>query len=107
MVIARVVPTPVSPERISVSVVIPCKNEKGNVEEAVRRVPPLADRTELIFCDDQSTDGTAEEVLRVQALYPEKNIRLVHGPGVCKSRKFLTGCKAATGSTLCMLKGGI
>src|SRR5205814_701839 len=82
MVIARVVPPPVSPERLSVSVVIPCKNEKGNVEEAVRRVPPLADRTELIFCDDQSTDGTAEEVLRVQALYPEKNIRLEHGPGV-------------------------
>jgi len=103
MVIARVVPPPVSPERLSVSVVIPCKNEKGNVEEAVRRVPPLADRTELIFCDDQSTDGTAEEVLRVQALYPEKNIRLEHGPGVCKSRNVWTGFNAATGDILMIL----
>src|SRR5947208_656995 len=103
MVIARVVPPPVSPERLSVSVVIPCKNEKGNVEEAVRRVPPLANRTELIFCDDQSTDGTAEEVLRVQALYPEKNIRLEHGPGVCKSRNVWTGFNAATGDILMIL----
>ncbi len=103
VVVARVVPQPVLPERLSVSVVIPCKNEKGNVEEAVRRVPPLADRTELIFCDDRSTDGTAEEVLRVQALYPEKNIRLEHGPGVCKSRNVWTGFNAATGDILMIL----
>ena len=43
---------------------------KGNVEDAVRRIPPLAGRTEIIFCDDQSTDGTAEEVLRVQSALP-------------------------------------
>ena len=41
---------------------------------------------EIIFCDDQSTDGTAEEVLRVQSLYPDKDIRLERGPGLCKSR---------------------
>ena len=103
VVVARVVPQPVLPERLSVSVVIPCKNEKGNVEEAVRRIPPLADQVEIIFCDDQSTDGTAEEVLRVQALYPEKNIRLEHGPGVCKSRNVWSGFNAATGDILMIL----
>jgi 2-polyprenyl-3-methyl-5-hydroxy-6-metoxy-1,4-benzoquinol methylase len=103
LVVGRMMPPPMLPERLSVSVVIPCKNEKGNVEDAVRRIPPLAGRTEIIFCDDQSTDGTAEEVLRVQALYPEKNVRLEHGPGVCKSRNVWTGFNAATGDILMIL----
>jgi SAM-dependent methyltransferase len=103
VVVARMLLPPVSPEELSVSVVIPCKNEKGNVEEAVRRIPELAGRTEIIFCDDQSTDGTAEEVLRVQAAYPDKNIRLECGPGVCKSRNVWTGFNAATGDILMIL----
>src|SRR5437016_12829994 len=103
VVVARMMPPPVFPERLFVSVVIPCKNEKGNVEDAVRRIPPLAGGTEIIFCDDQSTDGTADEVLRVQSLYPEKNIRLEHGPGVCKSRNVWTGFNAATGDILMIL----
>jgi SAM-dependent methyltransferase len=103
VVVARMLPPPISPGELSVSVVIPCKNEKGNVEEAVRRIPGLAARTEIIFCDDQSTDGTAEEVLRVQAAYPEENIRLECGPGVCKSRNVWTGFNAATGDILMIL----
>ena len=103
VVVARMLPPPVSPEELGVSVVIPCKNEKGNVEEAVRRIPGLAGRTEILFCDDQSTDGTAEEVLRLQAAYPDKNIRLEYGPGVCKSRNVWTGFNAATGDILMIL----
>src|SRR6476660_436008 len=34
LVMARLMPPPLLPERLSVSVVIPCKNEKGNVEDA-------------------------------------------------------------------------
>src|SRR5213078_3065263 len=49
VVVARLLPRPVLPEELSVSVVVPCKNEKGNVEEAVRRIPPLAGRAEIIF----------------------------------------------------------
>src|SRR6266480_4635659 len=103
VVVARMLPPPVLPEELAVSVIIPCKNEKGNVEDAVRRIPLLAGRTELIFCDDQSTDGTAEEVLRVQSIYREKNVRLEHGPGVCKSRNVWTGFNAATGDILMIL----
>jgi SAM-dependent methyltransferase len=103
VVVARMLPPPVLPEELAVSVVIPCKNEKGNVEDAVLRIPHLTGRTELIFCDDQSTDGTAEEVLRVQALYPDKDIRLARGPGVCKSRNVWTGFDAATGDILMIL----
>ena len=103
VVVARMVPPVVSLEDLAVSVVIPCKNEKGNVEDAVRRIPSLAGRTEIIFCDDQSTDGTADEVRRVQSRYPEKDIRLEHGPGVCKSRNVWTGFDAAKGDVLLIL----
>src|SRR6266404_3165037 len=103
VVVARMLPPPVLPEELAVSVIIPCKNEKGNVEDAVRRIPRLAARTEIIFCDDQSTDGTAEEVQRVQSCYPEKDIRLEYGPGVCKSRNVWTGFDAANGDVLLIL----
>src|SRR2546423_1198637 len=103
VVVARIWPPPISRETLSVSVVIPCKNEKGNVEDAARRIPDLPGRTEIIFCDDKSTDGTAEEVLRVQSLYPEKNIRLEHGPGICKSRNVWTGFDSAAGDILMII----
>ena len=103
VVVARLLPPPISPQNLAVSVVVPCKNEKGNVDEAVRRIPSLAGRTEIIFCDDHSTDGTAEEVLRVQSVYGDKNIRLKDGPGVCKSRNVWTGFDAATGDILMIL----
>src|SRR5882724_34742 len=103
VVVARALPPPVPNEELSVSVIIPCKDEKGNVEDAVRRMPQLGGQTEIIFCDDQSTDGTAEEVLRVAALYPDRHIRLKHGPGICKSKNVWTGFNAATGDVLMIL----
>src|SRR5205809_5299984 len=91
VLVARMLPPAVPKEELSVSVIIPCKDEKGNVEDAVRRILQLGGQTEIIFCDDQSTDGTAEEVLRVAALYPERHVRLEHGPGICKSKNVWTG----------------
>jgi glycosyltransferase involved in cell wall biosynthesis len=90
-------------EELSVSVIIPCKDERGNVYDAVRRMPQLGRETEIIFCDDQSADGTAEEVIRVRACYPHKQIRLEKGPGICKSKNVWTGFNAATGDILMIL----
>jgi SAM-dependent methyltransferase len=73
VVVGRLLQPPVPKEELSVSVIIPCKDEKGNVEDAAQRIPQLGRYTEIIFCDDQSTDGTAEEVLRVRSLYPDKD----------------------------------
>ena len=103
VVVARALPPPVPNEELSVSVIIPCKDEKGNVEDAVRRMPQLGGQTEMIFCDDQSTDGTAEEVRRVASCYPEQHIRLEHGPGICKSKNVWTGFDAARGDIVMIL----
>ena len=103
VVVARLLLPAVPKEELSVSVIIPCKDEKGNVEDAVRRMPRLGGQTEIIFCDDQSTDGTAEEVRRVASAYPERRIRLEQGPGICKSKNVWTGFNAATGDVLMIL----
>jgi glycosyltransferase involved in cell wall biosynthesis len=103
VVIARLLPTLVPKEELSVSVIVPCKDEKGNVEDAAQRIPQMGRQTEIIFCDDRSTDGTTEEVLRMQSVYSEKDIHLERGPGVCKSRNVWTGFDAATGDILMIL----
>ena len=103
VVVARMSPPPVPKETLSVSVIIPCKDEKGNVEDAVRRMPRLGGQTEIIFCDDKSTDGTPEEVMRVRSRYPQQQIRLEQGPGICKSKNVWTGFNAATSDVLMIL----
>ena len=50
----------------SVSVVIPCRNEKGNIERAIARLPEFGSSQEIIFVDGRSHDGTAEEIERVK-----------------------------------------
>ena len=88
---------------VSVSIIIPCKNERGNIEPAVNRIPPLGRHTEIIFCDDKSTDGTVGEIQRLQSLNPHRDIRFVQGPGICKARNVYAGFNAATGDVLMIL----
>ncbi len=90
-----------------VSVVIPCKNEEGNIADAVKRIPQMGKGTEIIFVDDKSTDGTRAEVQKWQAAHPEKNIKLVDGPGVCKAKAVWAGYEAATGDILMILDGDL
>ena len=48
------------------SVVMPAFNEKGTIEEIVRRVAAVPLRTQLIVVDDCSTDGTREILTALQ-----------------------------------------
>jgi cellulose synthase/poly-beta-1,6-N-acetylglucosamine synthase-like glycosyltransferase len=71
------------PERLpSVSVICPCRNEKGNIREAVARTPLMGSATELIFVDGSSTDGTVEEIQTVISEQPVSDagveLRLIH-----------------------------
>jgi SAM-dependent methyltransferase len=72
----RPAPPPVAPR---VSVVIPCRNERGNIRAAVERVPAMGAHTELIFVDGNSSDGTVDEIERLIDVYrDDKDIRLIH-----------------------------
>ncbi|MCB0358302.1 MAG: glycosyltransferase [Bdellovibrionales bacterium] len=103
MLVARPQFPAIDPSSVSVSVVIPCKDERGNIQPAVERMPEMGARTELLFCDDKSTDGTAEEVRRLQRLYPDKDIKLIPGPGLGKAQNVWTGFDAASGDILMIL----
>jgi hypothetical protein len=107
VLVARPVPVPIEKSKVTVSVIIPCKNERANVQSAVERIPDMGKHTEIVFCDDKSTDGTAEEVLRVSDLHPGKDIRLVPGPGICKAQNVWTGFRAAKGDVLMILDGDL
>jgi Glycosyl transferase family 2/Methyltransferase domain len=103
VLVARLIPKPIDVSDVSVSVVVPCKNERDNIENAVARTPQLGRLTEIIFCDDKSTDGTMNEIVRMQELHPERQIRAVEGPGICKSKNVWTGFENATGDILVIL----
>ncbi|MBW6491161.1 MAG: glycosyltransferase [Lentimicrobium sp.] len=57
---------------LSVSVIIPARNEKGNIEDAVLRVPEMGKHTEIIFVEGNSTDDTLDEIKRVCEAYKNK-----------------------------------
>lgn len=64
------------------SVVIPVYNEKQNIAPSVERIltefGPAGEQCEILFVDDNSPDGTADEVKRLARLVPQ--VRLVqHG----------------------------
>ena len=70
---AVVVLRPVMPSGpASLTIVIPCRNEKGNIEAALTRLPALPAPVEVIFVEGHSTDGTWDEVQRVVGVYRDR-----------------------------------
>jgi glycosyltransferase involved in cell wall biosynthesis/ubiquinone/menaquinone biosynthesis C-methylase UbiE len=62
VVVARpIMPRP-QPESLSVTVLIPCRNEIDNIEPAIERTPEMGSHTEILFVDGSSTDGTKERI---------------------------------------------
>jgi dolichol-phosphate mannosyltransferase len=57
----------------AVSVVVPVRNEAGNIDTLVAEIGNALDglwRFEVVYVDDGSTDGTEAELNRLMALYP-------------------------------------
>ncbi len=92
------------PERpYSTTIVIPCRNERGNIDAALRRIPRFGGRQEIIFVDGHSNDGTPEEIRRVMAFYPGKNIKFLVQDGNGKGDAVRKGFENATGDVLMIL----
>ncbi len=90
-------------EDVTVSVLIPARNERGNIAAAVQRCPQLGRHTQLIFVEGNSTDGTWDEMQRVKAAHADKDILLLKQPGRGKGDAVRAGFAQATGDVLMIL----
>ena len=90
-------------EKKTVTVVIPARNEAGNIEVAVRRTPSLGKHTELIFVEGNSTDQTWAEIERVRRAYPDLDIKALRQTGKGKGNAVREAFGAASGEILMIL----
>jgi glycosyltransferase involved in cell wall biosynthesis len=92
------------PKKYSVSVIVPARNERGNIEPAVQRIPNMGSKTEIIFVEGGSTDGTLDEIKRVMQAYKKKrSLRLYKQSGTGKANAVRDGFAQATGDILMIL----
>jgi SAM-dependent methyltransferase len=89
--------------RRTVSVVVPARNESGNIEAAVKRTPEMGEWTELIFTEGNSKDGTWEEIQRVKTAYPNRRIKMLQQSGKGKGNAVREGFAVAEGEILMIL----
>ena len=87
----------------STTVLIPCQNEKGNIENAVTRLPDFCEDLEILYVEGNSQDGTLDEIYRVIKAYPNKDIKVLVQDGVGKGDAVRKGFKHACGEILMIL----
>jgi ubiquinone/menaquinone biosynthesis C-methylase UbiE len=91
------------PEEVTCSVIIPCRNERGNIEQIVLRTPNMGKHTEIIFVEGHSKDGTLEECERVKAKYPQGDIKVLVQDGKGKGDAVRKGFSHARNDVLMIL----
>jgi SAM-dependent methyltransferase len=101
--IARRTPRSAEVKPRTVSVVIPARNEAGNIESAVTRTPEMGEWTELIFVEGHSKDNTWEEINRVTAKFQDRRIKIHRQSGKGKGNAVREGFDLATGDLLMIL----
>ena len=87
----------------STTVLIPCKNEKGNIENSVKRLPDFCDDIEIMYVEGNSKDGTLDEIYRVIDAYPDKDIKVLVQDGEGKGDAVRKGFDNANGDVLMIL----
>ncbi|MEI7730453.1 MAG: glycosyltransferase [Verrucomicrobiota bacterium] len=101
--VARPKPDVSRDKQYSCSVIIPARNEAGNIEPAVLRTPELGQGTEIIFIEGHSKDNTWEEIHRVKAKYPQRNIKVLKQQSKGKGGAVREAFTQATGDLLFIL----
>ncbi|BAU09853.1 methyltransferase domain family protein [Leptolyngbya sp. NIES-3755] len=88
----------------SCSVIIPARNEAGNIRGAIERLPQLGSHTEVIFVEGHSHDDTWNEIQRiVQEGHPKFTIKAFQQTGKGKADAVRLGFAEATGDILMIL----
>jgi SAM-dependent methyltransferase len=95
-------PPPVS-QAYSVSVIVPTRNEAGNIAEIFRRTPEMGSWSELIFVEGHSSDNTWPAIQQQMALEPARPCQLLRQEGAGKGDAVRLGFTRAQGDILMIL----
>ncbi|HEY6274524.1 MAG TPA: glycosyltransferase [Terriglobales bacterium] len=90
-----------------VSVICACRNEAGNIQQIVDRLPSIGLETELIFVEGHSKDDTLAVCRRIAASTPEKNITVLVQEGRGKGDAVRLGFSKAQGDILMILDADV
>lgn len=101
---ARQMPGIQNRDEASVSIVIPARNESGNIENAILRLPEFSSHQEIIYVEGNSTDDTWEKIKEIQAKYADTHdIKIFQQEGKGKADAVRKGYDHATGDILMIL----
>ena len=103
LLVARPKPSAQRGEEHHVSVIIPVRNEAGNIHEIFTRTPEMGKGTELVFVEGHSRDDTYEAVLKALADHPERPAKLLRQSGKGKGDAVRLGFSQANGDILMIL----
>lgn len=100
--VARLQPQRLS-EEPTVSVIIPARNEAGNIPAIFNRTPKMGRDTELIFVEGHSRDDTYSAIQREIEAHPGTHSRVLRQSGIGKADAVRLGFKVAEGDALMIL----
>jgi SAM-dependent methyltransferase len=92
-----------SKEKPSVSIIIPARNEAGNIENILKRVPTFGSDTEIVFVEGHSSDKTYETIEQTMRQFPDMKCKLLRQSGRGKGDAVRLGFTEAEGDILIIL----
>lgn len=102
-VIARPAQAARAVEAPLVSVIVPARNEAGNIRAIFERIPHMGENTELVFIEGHSRDDTYATIEREIAAHPQLPSMLFRQSGVGKADAVRLGFLKARGEILMVL----
>ncbi|MDH4224195.1 MAG: bifunctional class I SAM-dependent methyltransferase/glycosyltransferase family 2 protein [Deltaproteobacteria bacterium] len=92
-----------TPKPPVVSVIVPARNEAGNVPQIFERIPQMGGGTEVIFVEGHSRDNTYETALEYLKQHPKIKAKVFRQTGEGKGDAVRLGYAHATGDILMIL----
>ncbi len=86
-----------------ISVIVPARNEAGNIDEIFARIPEMGAGTELVFVEGNSRDNTYEAIAKAMEKHPQRRCRLLRQTGTGKGDAVRLGFREASGDVLMIL----